>query len=218
MTMTIWGVGTPRSFRPIWTAEELGLTYEHKPIGPRTGETKTKDYTALTRKQKIPFFQDEKVKLSESVAICRYLIGEYGGEAISPPTDAIARAKEDEWICYLYGEVDETSLYVMRRHGDLAAVYGEAPAAVASAKVYAERHLTIVAEQLGDSRFLLGGQFGLADIILTSCVDWARFYGLEIPGQLTNYRDRIADRPAYQAAWTKNYPQLTQANNTQGGD
>ena len=24
----IWGIGTPRSFRPIWVCEELGLDYQ----------------------------------------------------------------------------------------------------------------------------------------------------------------------------------------------
>ena len=37
----LWGVGTSRTIRPIWVAEELGLSYKVKPIGPRTGETQT---------------------------------------------------------------------------------------------------------------------------------------------------------------------------------
>ena len=43
-SITIWGTGTPRSFRPIWVAEELGIEYEHRAIGPRTGETQTPEY------------------------------------------------------------------------------------------------------------------------------------------------------------------------------
>ena len=69
----IWGVGTPRSFRPIWLCEELGLDYQHHAIGPRTGETQQPAFTELNRKQKIPFYRDSDVSLSESVAICRYL-------------------------------------------------------------------------------------------------------------------------------------------------
>ncbi|MED6301962.1 MAG: glutathione S-transferase family protein, partial [Pseudomonadota bacterium] len=45
--VTIWGTSTPRSFRPLWMAEELGIRYEHKPIGPRTGETQTPEYQQL---------------------------------------------------------------------------------------------------------------------------------------------------------------------------
>ena len=43
----IWGASTPRSLRPIWMAEELGLNYELMPIGPRTGETQTADTPRL---------------------------------------------------------------------------------------------------------------------------------------------------------------------------
>ena len=39
--LTLWGVGTSRTIRPHWAMHELGLAYTTKPIGPRTGETKT---------------------------------------------------------------------------------------------------------------------------------------------------------------------------------
>ena len=48
--------------------------YELKPIGPRTGETQTPEYTQMTRKQKVPFMQSDEVSLSESLrfaAICK---------------------------------------------------------------------------------------------------------------------------------------------------
>ena len=117
--MKIWGAGTARSVRPIWLAEELELDYELMAIGPRTGETQTPEFTRMNRKQKIPFLTDGDVHLSESVAICRYLLASYPSENVSVPDCPEERAKEDEWCCYVYGEIDETSLYVMRRHGDL---------------------------------------------------------------------------------------------------
>lgn len=208
-SITIWGSTTPRSFRPIWTAEELGLSYQHEPIGPRTGETKTDAYTKMNRKQKIPFMSDGDLGLSESVAISRYLIDQYGsGSDIYRPDTVVARAKEDEWICYLYGEIDETSLYVMRRHGDLHEIYGEAPAAVKSSKVYAEKHLQVVDQHMQKADYVVGDQFGLADIVLVSILDWANFYSLELPDALANYRERLSQREAYQKAYAVNYPQL----------
>ena len=135
--VTIWGTSTPRSFRPLWMAEELGIRYEHKPIGPRTGETQTPEYRQLNRKQKIPFLQDGDVKLSESLAICRYLRDQYPSEQVLTPQDLVTKAKEDEWCCYIYGELDETSLYVMRRHGDLGMIYGESETTVNASRAYA---------------------------------------------------------------------------------
>ena len=43
--LTLWGVGTSRTIRAHWAMHELGLAYKTKPIGPRTGETKTADFT-----------------------------------------------------------------------------------------------------------------------------------------------------------------------------
>ena len=107
----IWGAGTMRTLRPLWVLEELGLAYQLAPIGPRTGETQTEEYTELNPKQKIPLLKDGSVKLSESVAMSRYLIERYGDEeSLYIPSTIEARAKEDEWVCYVYGELDETSL------------------------------------------------------------------------------------------------------------
>jgi glutathione S-transferase len=200
-----WGAGTSRTLRPIWVAEELGVAYELMPIGPRTGETQTVDYTRLNPKQKIPAMVDGDFRLSESLAICRYLIENYPGEAIYRPDNARNRAREDEWCCYIYGEIDETSLYVMRRHRDLAHIYGEAPAAVSSGQAYAQKHLGVVAAQMSGREFVMAGGFGLADVMLMTCVEWARAYGLELPEPLDQYRQRIGARPAYQRAAAVNF-------------
>lgn len=206
--IVFWGAGTSRTLRPIWVAEELGLAYELKPIGPRTGETQTEDYTRLNPKQKIPTLVAGDFRLSESLAICRYLVDAYPGEAIYRPDNARDRAREDEWCCYIFGEIDETSLYVMRRHRDLAHIYGEAPAAVSSGQAYAQKHLGVVAAQMTDREFVMAGGFGLADVMLMTCLEWAHVYGLDLPEVLAAYRQRIAQRPAYQRAVAANFKEI----------
>ena len=204
--VTIWGVSTPRSLRPLWMAEELGINYEHKPIGQRTGETQTTEYQQLNRKQKIPFMQDGAVKVSESLAICRYLRDQYPSKQVLMPKDLVTRAKEDEWCCYIYGELDETSLYVMRRHGDLGMIYGESETAVNASRAYAEKHFEIVGRLLEKRSYLVADQFGLADLFLVSCIDWANAYRVAIPDNLHAYHAHIAERPAYVRAMKVNYP------------
>jgi len=206
--VTIWGTGTPRSFRPLWMAEELGIRYQHKPIGPRTGETQTPEYQQLNRKQKIPFVQDGDVKLSESLAICRYLRDKYPSEQVLKPQDLFTKAKEDEWCCYIYGELDETSLYVMRRHGDLSMIYGESETTVNASRAYAEKHFEVVGQLLQARTYLVSDQFGLADLFLMSCIDWANTYQVGLPDNLHNYHAHIAERPAYMRAMKLNYPDL----------
>ncbi|MEM8660548.1 MAG: glutathione S-transferase family protein [Pseudomonadota bacterium] len=206
--ITLWGAETPRSLRPIWLAEELGLVYDLHPIGPRTGETQTSEYKALNPKQKIPFLEDGETRLSESLAICRYLLSRYAHETVFLPDTIDSKAKEDEWCCYIYGELDETSLYVMRRHGDLADIYGDSEVAVSAAKDYLKRHLAVIDQYLQGRDHIMEQGFSLPDILLTTCLDWALFYGIELPGEISRYRDQIAQRPAYQKAMQVNYAKL----------
>ena len=70
MQLKFWGAGTARTLRPIWMAEELGLDYKLFPIGPRTGETRTEEFSLLNPKQKIPLMEDGDFVLSESLSIC----------------------------------------------------------------------------------------------------------------------------------------------------
>src|SRR5216684_2559675 len=67
--LTLWGVGTSRTVRPHWAMYELGLPYQTKAIGPRTGETKTTEYTRLNPRQKVPLLQDSDFCIGESAAI-----------------------------------------------------------------------------------------------------------------------------------------------------
>lgn len=63
-----------------------------------------------------------------------------------------------------------------------------------------ERHL-------GDGRpYLLGDDFRAPDLLLTTCLDWARYVDLALPDTLDAYRHRIAERPAYAEALAANRP------------
>lgn len=204
-SITLWGAGTSRTIRPIWIAEELGLNYSLKPIGPRTGETQTETYTRINPKQKIPVLQDGNLELSESVAICRYLVNRYGSAAtiLRASTDE-EQARQDEWLSFIYGELDETSLYVIRRHEGLSSIYGESPNAIAAAKEYFQKQVTIVDDRLRDKQFLVDDKFGVADVFLTTCLDWANRYKIPLSESTRIYLDRMIGRSGYKAAVARN--------------
>ena len=207
--ITLWGAGTSRTVRPIWVAEELGIDYHLEPIGPRTGETQTPEYSSMNPKQKVPFFTDDSIQLSESIAICRYLVNKYGNEKNLPPPSTIElQAKEDEWLSFIYGELDETSLYVIRRHGALSGVYGEAPKAIDAARDYVLRQLRIIEKHLGNKHYLLNERFSLPDLFLVTCLDWVLAYEIEMGECLAGYRNRIIKRPAYLKARSINRKEL----------
>ena len=209
-TIEIWGAHTARTMRVVWTAEELGLEYKLHPIGPRTGETQTSAYTTLNPKQKIPCLTDASVTgglvLTESLAIARYLIRAYPSTTLKPPSTPIEFAAEDEWCTFALSELDETSLYVVRRHRDLAHIYGESQAVVEACFEYLGRQLRVVEAHLAGRAYVLEGGFSLADIMLTTCLTWAIDYGAELGVVSLEYVQRMKQREAYRRAVKMNYP------------
>jgi len=94
---------------------------------------------------------------------------------------------------------------VMRKHGDLAALYGEAPAAMQAARDGFNKQIRWAEGRLGGAPFAVGDTFSGVDILLTSCLDWARAYGFELSAALEAYRERHRQRPAYRSAAELNY-------------
>ena len=206
--LILWGVTTSRTLRALWALHELGLDYTLRPIQPRTGETQTAEFARINPRRKIPVLQDGDFTIAESPAIVAYLSETYGtaDNTLIPPNPR-QRAQWLEWCFHVAMELDATSLYVMRRHGDLKHIYGEAPVAVDSASTYFQTQLRHVAHALEDGRpYLVGERFSSADMLLTTCLVWATNYGVPVPPICTDYAARITQRPAYQAALRANVP------------
>jgi glutathione S-transferase len=206
--LILWGAGTSRTIRPHWAMAELGLDYDMRPILPRTGETKTDEYTQLTARQKVPLLQDGDLTLTESAAIITYLSDAYGTDANRlVPSEPRARATCLEWCFFVISELDATSLYVIRRHRDLAHIYGEAPVANDGASAYFGQQMRSVERALSDGRaFLMGDRFGAADILLSTCVTWAVKYNVPVADVVLGYNARVTARPSFQAATVRNTP------------
>lgn len=206
--LVVWGVGTGRCMRAHWALAELGLDYETKPIRSRSGETLTPEYTALSPSQKIPLLQDGDFTLSESGAILTYLADTYDmREPPLAPRAGRARARYNEWCSFIGMELDATSLYVLRRHKYLPEIYGEALVACAVAADYFRRLMGRVEAALGDGRAtLMGADFTGADIILTTCLDWALGYEIGLADTVLAYRARMNDREPYAKARAICYP------------
>ena len=165
----LWGVGTSRTLRAHWALHELDLTYDRRPIQPRTGETQTAEFTALTARQKIPLLDDNGFVITESAAIVTYLSDAYGQphDRLLPETSR-ERARCLEWCFFVISELDATSLYVMRRHGALRHIYGDAPVANEAAAAYFQQQMRAVERALEDGRpHLLGDRFsaGVVDFL-----------------------------------------------------
>ena len=203
--LTLWGMGTVRQLRPHWMLAEMALEYEYFPVHPRSGETLKPEFLKINPRHKVPVLRHGDMIIAESAAIIQYL-----SEAFEPPAgmhvprDAAGRARLNEWCYFIMSELDATSLYLIRRHLGLKHLYGEAPRAVEEARKYFSEQLGAIAGRIGGP-FLLSEGFSVADILMITCLDWALSEKIELPAPAASYRERLAQRPAYQAACKQAY-------------
>ena len=204
--LTLWGVGTSRTMRAHWMLMELELDYRFHPIKARTGETLTAEFRRINPRHKIPVLEHGSFVITESAAIVQYLSDTFRNPSIYAPADTAERALMNEWCYFIMSELDAGSLYVVRRHLGLKHLYGDAPVAVEAARKYFSHNLEAMAPRIGiESPYLLGDRLSAADILLTTCLDWALAERLELPDTVMEYRQRITRRAAYQQAFARNF-------------
>jgi glutathione S-transferase len=207
-SLALWGVGSARALRVHWMLAELGLPYVSHRIQSRTGETTTDEYLKLNPRHKIPTLRHGTLLMGESAAIVHYLSERFETPAdFYAPADAAARAKIYEWCYFVMNELDGHTLYVIRRHVGLKHIYGEAPEAVVSAKTYFREQIEAVEPSFRTAgHFLFCEQPSIADILLTTCLDWAASVEIPLPDSVMAYRERMSRRPAYVVAKRRNDP------------
>ncbi len=192
--------------RAHWMAHELGLEYEAKLIGSRTGETQTEEFRALNPKEKIPVLVDDDLVLTESGAIVTYLGDTYGqGSGLVPEPYTTERALYNQWNSFVQMELDAHTLYVLRKHQSLPSIYGEAPAAVATAIAGFHKQVDVAAQALAGSDHLVGESFTAVDIMLITTLKWASAYEIELSPRLTEYVLLHTKREAYRQAGRLNF-------------
>jgi glutathione S-transferase len=204
--LQIVGGATSRTIRAHWMCHELGLDYEPVLIGSRTGETQTEAFRQLNPKEKIPVLVDGDLVLTESAAIVTYLGDTYGRDSgLVPAPYSKERALYNQWSSFIQMELDAHTLYVIRKHRDLANLYGEAPAAIETAISGFHKQIAVAEQALNDTDFLLAGHFTAADLLMTSILTWAKAYGIDVNARLAEYAAVHTARPAYRTAAKLNF-------------
>ena len=93
----------------------------------------------------------------------------------------------------------------MRRHYDLKEIYGESTTVTESCREYLKRQFEVIEEYLENKNYIMEEGFGICDIFLISCLDWALFYEFELTNNISQYRANIIERLAYKKAMEINY-------------
>jgi glutathione S-transferase len=198
--IVLYHCANARSFRPLWTLEEMGLPYELKmlPFPPRIH---AQDYLAVNPLGTIPTMLDGSLRMTESAAICQYLATRYG------PTPLAVAPDESEFGLYLnwlhFGEATLTfPQTIVLRYSRLEPPERRLPQAVEDYTRWFLGRLRGIEAALADRDFLCAGRFTVADISVGYALMLTRYIGLEksVPEIVAAYWQRLRQRDGFKRA------------------
>jgi len=201
--MKLWHCTGARSLRALWALEELGLDYELEvmPFPPRMFK---RDYLEVNALGTIPFLEDGQTRMTESAAICQYLVDRYQRWDFGLQPD---HAHYGAYLNWLH-QSDATLTFpqtIAMRYFHLEPTPEKQPVAVDYGKWFFAR-LRMLDAHLLENRWLVDDRFTIADI----CIGYALYLsdtmklgeacGRELQPQTADYLARLRERPAFQRA------------------
>ncbi|MCG6112811.1 MAG: glutathione S-transferase family protein [Paracoccus sp.] len=187
------GTAKSRALRVLWMLEELGQPYEHIPANPRSDGV-----AQFNPAGKVPVLIDDGTPITDSTAILTYLADRHGD--LTHPAGTLDRARQDSLTQFLLDEFD-AALWLAARHSFILPEEMRLGAIKNTLRWEFETSQRTLIHRMSDGPFLMGDRMTVPDLILAHCLDWAltaRFPVVE--HKLTDYLDRIRQRPAYQRA------------------
>jgi glutathione S-transferase len=195
-----------RSLRALWCLEELGLDYELEslPFPPRIFQP---EYLKINELGTVPALIDDTLKLTESVAICQYLVDVYEPKKTDDGFSQIMTVTSSdpqygEYLNWLQ-RADATFTFpiaLMLRYSKIEPEERQQPQVVEDYKRFFLGRVRCIEMALKDGReFLLGDRFTVADI----AVHYALFFGglfnleKEYRPETQRYFSNLNARPAF---------------------
>ncbi len=201
--MKLYHCPNSRSVRPLWTLEEMGLDYELEvmPFPPRS---KVEGYLEINPLGTVPAFIDGAVSMSESSAICHYLVDRYGP---TPLAVGIEEREYPEYLNWLYRS-DATLTFpqtLVLRYTQLEPPERRLPQVVEDYSIWFHSRLRAVETALEGREFLLGERFTIADIAVGYALQMGQRLGLDerYKPNCRRYLAALNARPAYIRAQEK---------------
>ncbi len=192
----------PRRVR-IFLAEK-GIAVPFEEVDLMQGALKTPQMTAMNPLQRVPFLVlDDGAVLSETVAICRYFDEVQPAPALFG-TGATGKAVTEMWQRRVELNLLACVAHVFR-HLHPAMAHLEVPQVAAwgeANKPRALEMLGILDQRLGDSRYIAGDTYTIADITALVAVDFMKPARLPRPEGLQNlerWHGEVAARPSAKA-------------------
>ena len=183
---------------------EKGLTVAFEELDLMKGELKTPEFTRLNQFQRVPvLLLDDGTAIAETMAICRYF------EEVQPEPALLGRGAKGRALVEMWNRRMELGLFFhvaqAFRHTHPAMAHLEVPQVKdwgEANKTKALEVLAILDAQLGDSRFIAGDEFSVADITAVVAIDFMRLARIQRPAELQNlarWYAEVSARPSAKA-------------------
>ncbi|MGO4711425.1 glutathione S-transferase family protein [Bradyrhizobium sp. 2TAF24] len=198
--ITLYHCAAARSFRPLWTLEEMGLPYELKmlPFPPRV---LAKDYLGINPLGTIPFLVDGDTRMTESAAICQYLVTRHGPTPLAVAPDEPAYGAFLNWL--YFGEATLTfPQTLVLRYSQLEPEERRNPQVAADYAKWFFGRLRAIEAITAERETLCAGRFTAADISVGYALLLAERIGLakDFGPAVAAYWQRLQQREGFKRA------------------
>ena len=182
VTLKIYGIGASRAARPIWTALELGVPFEHMATPYLGGATRTPEFLTVNPNGHIPALIDQRtegdVTVWESMACALYIArvhGQADGQSIAPASPR-EEAEALRWSFWAVSELESDALTVLmhrmampedQRKPELA---DKAESRLKVPLAVLEQHLKT--QHAKGEVYLAANRFTVADVCVASVASW----------------------------------------------
>ena len=201
--MKLFHCKAARSLRALWALEEMGLDYELEvmPFPPRFLR---EGYTDINVIGTVPYLIDGDTHMTESTAICHYLVERYEQYDFGLKADHPEFGSYLNWLYHSDATLTFPQTLVMR-YLHLEPSPEKQPVAVDYAKWFYAR-LRLLDTHMADREYLVDNRFTVADIAIGYALYLAKSLKLEefverkFSPQVEDYYERLMERPALKRA------------------
>ncbi|HEY1836440.1 MAG TPA: glutathione transferase GstA [Rhizomicrobium sp.] len=181
------------SLSPHIVASEAGIPLELEKVDLKAHKTQSgEDFYQVNPKGYVPALKlDDGRMLTEGPAIVQYLADQKPASHLAPAEGTFERYKHYEWLTFINSEI----------HKSFTPLFGNAGDDVKTeAKFKVMKRFEYVNGELQGKPFLLGDTFSAADAYLFVMLTWAHHVKIALPHNLSDFFNRVAQRPKVHAA------------------
>jgi glutathione S-transferase len=185
--ITLYHAPRSRSSRILWLLEELGPSYEIRPVSifrPLTGEG-APDPENPHPDRRVPLLVHDGAVVAESIAIVLYLTDAFPDSGLGPLPGDPRRGAYLTWLAWYAAEMEPALL---------ASFGGELATSPMKQRSY-DAVIARIGAALGRGPYLMGDRFSGADLVVASAIAFGRRAFPQDP-TLDAYVARCQSRPA----------------------